>query len=217
LEDVNHLAPLGFHGLTRPAMRSAPSTPTSSAWTRTPVPRPPRSRRRRRRLRWLQRVAVVILALFTGVTALHSILNSATVRGQLRDKVEAALAARLGSVELGSYTGVDWGLRLSFGPVRIAPEAGAPVVLEMERVRVRPRWTALLAGRLEPGVVQMHTVVLRPGTHLEGLQALAHRLESKGPTAAKEGAPSTSGSRVPRLEVQDLRIELVSSKDGRPL
>ena len=160
---------------------------------------------------------MVILALFTGVTALHSILNSATVRGQLRDKVEAALAARLGSVELGSYTGVDWGMRLSFGPVRIAPEAGAPVVLEMERVRVRPRWTALLAGRLEPGVVQMHTVVLRPGTHLEGLRALAHRLESKGPTAPKEGAPSTSGSRVPRLEVQDLRIELVSSKDGRPL
>ena len=161
---------------------------------------------------------MVVLGLFTTVTALHSILNSAAMRGQLREKVEAALAARLGSVELGSYTGVDWGLRLSFGPVRIAPEAGAPVVLEMERVRVRPRWTALLAGRLEPGVVQMHTVVLRPGTNLEGLRALAHRLESKGPTAAKEGSTqSTSGSRVPRLEVQDLRIELVSSKDGRPL
>ena len=161
---------------------------------------------------------MVVLGLFTAVTALHSILNSAAMRGQLREKVEAALAARLGSVELGSYTGVDWGLRLSFGPVRIAPEAGAPVVLEMERVRVRPRWTALLAGRLEPGVVQMHTVVLRPGTHLEGLRALAHRLESKAPTAAKEGSTqSTSGSRVPRLEVQDLRIELVSSKDGHPL
>lgn len=165
----------------------------------------------------MQRAGVAALALLTAITALHSILNSTAIRTQLREKVEAALAARLGTVELGSYTGVDWGLRLSFGPVRISPEPGAPVVLEMERVRVRPRWTALLAGRLEPGVVQMHTVVLRPGTHLEGLRALAHRMESKGPTAPREGAPSSSGTPLPRLEVQDLRIELVSSKDGRPL
>ena len=125
-------------------MRPAPSTPTSSAWTRTPVPRPPRARRARRRKRWLKRAAVIALAVVTAITILHSVLNSSMVRLRLRDKVEAALAARLGGVELGSHSAVDWSLRLSFGPVRISPEPGSPVVLEMERVRVRPRWTAYL-------------------------------------------------------------------------
>ena len=115
---------------------------------------------------------MLALVVVTAITALHQILNSAMVRTRLRDRVEAALAARLGSVELGSHSDVDWSLRLSFGPVRISPEPGSPVVMEMERVRVRPRWTALLAGRLEPGLVQLRTVVLRPGTHLEGLKAL---------------------------------------------
>ena len=198
-------------------MRPAPSTPTSSAWTRTPVPRPPRARRARRR-RWVQRAAVVGLALLSAVTALHSVLNSAMVRTRLRDRVEAALAARLGGVELGSHSEVDWGLRLSFGPVRISPEPGSPVVMEMERVRVRPRWTALLAGRLEPGLVQLRTVVVRPGTHLEGLKALARRLQSR-PGAPRKEAPASAaiGPRLPRLEIQDLRVELVSSQDGHPL
>src|SRR5689334_20221632 len=192
-------------------MRPAPSTPTSSAWTRTPVPRPPRTRRRARRRRWMQRAAVIALALLSAIIALHSILNSSAVRSRLRDRVEAALAARLGGVELGSHSEVDWSLRLSFGPVRISPEPGSPVVLEMERVRVRPRWTALLAGRLEPGLVQMRTVVVRPGTQLEGLSALAKRLKTKAAVPGKETPASGPSARLPRLEVEDLRIELVSS------
>ncbi|HEY1905814.1 MAG TPA: biosynthetic peptidoglycan transglycosylase [Myxococcaceae bacterium] len=181
------------------------------------MPRPPRARRRARRRRWLQRAAVIVLALLSAIAALHSILNSNAVRSRLRDRVEAALAARLGAVEVGSHSDVDWGLRLSFGPVRIAPEPGAPVVLEMERVRVRPRWTALLAGRLEPGLVQMRTVVVRPGTHLEGLSALARRLKAKPPAPGQETPASGSSARLPRLEVEDLRVELVSSQDGHPL
>ena len=161
---------------------------------------------------------MIALALVTAVTVLHSVLNSSMVRTRLRDRVEAALAARLGGVELGSHSDVDWGLHLSFGPVRISPEPGAPVVLEMERVRVRPRWAALLAGRLEPGLVQLRTVVLRPGTQLEGLRALARRLEARPAAPGKETpAASSSAGRLPRLEVEDLRIELVSSQDGHPL
>jgi penicillin-binding protein 1A len=161
---------------------------------------------------------VVALALLSVVIALHSVLNSSMVRSRLRDRVEAALAARLGGVELGSHSEVDWGLRLSFGPLRISPEPGAPVVLEMERVRVRPRWTALLAGRLEPGLIQLRTVVVRPGTQLEGLRALARRLQSRTPAPGKETPTSSvTGARLPRLEMQDLRVELVSSQDGHPL
>jgi penicillin-binding protein 1A len=165
----------------------------------------------------LQRAAVIALALLSAVIVLHSILNSGAVRSRLRDRVEAALSARLGGVELGSHSEVDWSMRLSFGPVRISPEPGSPVVLEMERVRVRPRWTALLAGRLEPGLVQMRTVVVRPGTHLEGLSALAARLKSRPSAPGKEPSSPVSASRLPRLEVQDLRVELVSSQDGHPL
>jgi Transglycosylase len=166
----------------------------------------------------LQRAAVIALSALSAVTVLHSVLNSAMVRTRLREKVETTLAARLGGVELGSYTGVDWGLRLTFGPLRVSPEPGSPVVVEMERVRIRPRWTALLAGRLEPGLVQLRTVLLRPGTHLEGLEALARRLQSRMPAPTKE-TPSNAlpGPRLPRLEVEELRIELVSSQDGHPL
>jgi len=165
----------------------------------------------------MQRTAVVVLALLSAVTVLHSVLNSSMVRSRLRDRVEAALAARLGGVELGSHSEVDWGMRLSFGPLRISPEPGAPVVLEMERVRVRPRWTALLAGRLEPALVQLRTVVVRPGTQLEGLRALARRLKTKPPASKETPVSGSSGARLPRLEVQDLRVELVSSQDGHPL
>ncbi|MGZ6078435.1 MAG: hypothetical protein ACXWK6_11565, partial [Myxococcaceae bacterium] len=155
------------------------------------MPRPPRARRRRRR-RWIQRAVVLSVVVVTAITALHSVLNSTMVRTRLRDRVEAALAARLGGVELGSHSEVEWSMRLSFGPVRISPEPGSPVVMEMERVRVRPRWTALLAGRLEPGLVQLRTVVLRPGTNLEGLKALARRLESKPGAPPKEGTASAA-------------------------
>ena len=165
----------------------------------------------------MQRAAVIGLALLSAIIVLHSILNSNAVRSRLRDRVEAALAARLGGVELGSHSDVDWSLRLSFGPVRISPEPGSPVVLEMERVRVRPRWAALLAGRLEPGLVQMRTVVVRPGTQLEGLRALAARLTSRPSAPGKEPSSPVSASRLPRIEVQDLRVELVSSQDGHPL
>src|SRR5512132_520119 len=105
-----------------------PATPSrlGSAWARTPVPRPPHVRaprppRVRVPPRWIQRVGLAVLASVAVVTSLHSILNSSAVRTRLRDKVEAALAQRLGSVELGSHTGVDWGLHLTFGPLRVSP------------------------------------------------------------------------------------------------
>jgi len=158
-----------------------------------------------------------LLAL-VAVLGAHLILNSAWVRERLQAKVESALSARLGEVELGSGTFVDWSLHVAFGPVRIAPVPGQGVVLEVERVRVRPAWTALLAGRLEPGVVQLQTVTLRPGEHLSGLKALVERIESRAhPAKGPETASATATSRVPRVQVQDLRLDMVSAADGKPL
>ena len=206
-------------------MRPALKIPSS-----TPAPRPPdlpppssssvrrRARRKRRRERRIRRAVLVALALLAVVLGSHAVLNSAWVRERLQAKVESALSARLGEVELGSGTFVDWSLHVAFGPVRIAPVPGQGVVLEVERVRVRPAWSALLAGRLEPGVVQLQTVTVRPGEHFSGLKALAERVEARAHPAKGPETPSGAGaSRIPRMQVHDLRVDMVSAADGKPL
>jgi penicillin-binding protein 1A len=164
-------------------------------------------------------VALALFAVLASVGGLHLALNSGWVRERLQAKVEKALSERLGEVEVGSDTGVDWSLHVAFGPVRIAPAAGQGVVLEVARVRVRPQWTALLAGRLEPGAVELSTVTLRPGERLEGLKALAERIQSHAhPAKAGETPPpSSAGGRIPRIELQDVQVDMVSSADGKPL
>jgi penicillin-binding protein 1A len=199
----------------------------------TPPPKPPtegparstssvrraarRKRRRQRRVRRLGIAAALLLCILAG---LHLTLNSSFVRERLQAKVERALSERLGDVEIGSGTGVDWSLHVTFGPVRIAPAPGKGVVLEVERVRVRPAWTALLAGRLEPGVVELSTVTVRPGEHMEGLKALVERIEARAHPVKSPETPAPSsglGGRVPRIEVQDVQLDMVSASDGKPL
>ncbi|MGO9829596.1 MAG: transglycosylase domain-containing protein [Myxococcaceae bacterium] len=206
----------------RPALKFPSTTPAPKP---TAQPQPPssssvrrRARRKRRRERRLRRAALAALAVLVLVLGSHLALNSAWARERLQAKVESALSARLGEVELGSGTGVDWSFHVAFGPVRIAPVPGQGVVLEVERVRVRPAWSALLAGRLEPGVVQLQTATLRPGEHFAGLKALVERIQARAHPAAGPEAPSAGGAmRIPRMEVQDLRLDMVSSADGKPL
>lgn len=165
-------------------------------------------------------MAAALLAVLAVVGGLHLALNSGWVRERLQAKVEKALSERLGEVQLGSGTGVDWSLHVAFGPVRIAPVPGQGVVLEVERVRVRPEWTALLAGRLEPGVVELSTVTLRPGERMEGLKALVERIQSRAhPTKSGETPPPSAGvvARLPRIELHDVQVDMVSAADGKPL
>src|SRR5678815_5346378 len=133
-------------------MRPAPSTPTSSAWTRTPVPRPPRARRRSRRLRrWLQRAAVIGLALLTAITVLHSILNSTAVRSRLRDRVEAALDAAEPRGELEVSGRIDGlfleGNRLASEPVGPWRLSGAGTCLLYTSDAADERSSVDLGGR----------------------------------------------------------------------
>ena len=206
----------------RPALKFQSGTPPP----KKPEAPPPRSassvrrkaRRKRRRERRVRRLTLLAVGAAALVGGLHLGLNSAFVREKLQAKVEKALSERLGEVEVGSGTGVDWSLHVAFGPVRIAPVPGQGVVLEVERVRVRPEWTALLAGRLEPGAVELSTVTLRPGEHLQGLRALVERIESRARPAKSPEPPASSGSgRIPRLELHDVQLDMVSSADGKPL
>jgi len=178
-----------------------------------------RARRKRRRQRRIRRLAYGGIGLLTVVGGLHIALNSGFVREKLQARVESTLSERLGEVQVGSGTGVDWSLHVTFGPVRIAPEPGQGVVLEVERVRVRPQWAALLAGRLEPGVVELSTVTLRPGEKMEGLKALVERVQSHARPAKSTETPGPTGgaTRVPRLELYDVQVDMVSSADGKPL
>jgi penicillin-binding protein 1A len=200
---------------TAPPPKHPPAAPPRSA---SSVRR--QARRKRRRQRRIRRVAIGLGAVLAVVASLHIALNSGFVRERLQAKVERALSERLGEVEVGSGTGVDWSLHVAFGPVRIAPVPGRGVVLEVERVRVRPAWTALLAGRLEPGMVELSTVTLRPGERMEGLKALVERIEARAhPVKSGDVPPPTpaAGARLPRIELHDVQVDMVSSADGKPL
>jgi penicillin-binding protein 1A len=205
---------LKFQSATPPPKQKAPVPPPSSSSVRRAA------RRKRRRQRRIRRLAFGGVGLLVMVAALHLALNSGFVRERLQAKVESALSERLGEVQVGSGTFVDWSLHVAFGPVRIAPVPGQGVVLEVERVRVRPQWTALLAGRLEPGVVELSTVTVRPGDKMEGLKALVERVQARAHPAKSPETPTgppPGGARVPRLEFQDVQVDMVSAADGKPL
>jgi penicillin-binding protein 1A len=203
---------LKFQGATPPPKHPEAKVPRTASSVRR------QARRKRRRQRRIRRLLLLGLALGALLGGLHLALNSALVREKLQAKVETALSERLGEVQVGSGTGVDWSLHVAFGPVRIAPTPGQGVVLEVERVRVRPEWAALLAGRLEPGVVELSTVTLRPGEHLEGLKALVERIQSRARPQKTSETPAAGGStRIPRMELRDVQLDMVSSADGRPL
>jgi penicillin-binding protein 1A len=88
----------------------------------------------------------------------------------LRVRITDALAARLdGEVALGPDVDVDALYRVTFGPVDAdAPAAGVARV-HVGRAKVRPRWSALLAGRVEPATIRLHgvRVELDPGRAAE--------------------------------------------------
>src|SRR5208283_4756573 len=117
---------LKIRSTTPPPKPANGSTPRSASSVRRAA------RRKRRRARRIRRALLAALAVLLLVAGSHLVLNSDWVRARLQAKVESALSARLGEVELGSGTGVDWSLHVAFGPVRIAPVPGQGVVLEVE-------------------------------------------------------------------------------------
>jgi penicillin-binding protein 1A len=101
----------------------------------------------------------------------------------LRARITDALAARLdGEVALGPDVDVDALYRVTFGPVDAeAPGAGVARV-HVGRVKVRPRWSALLAGRVEPATIRLHgvRVELEPGRAASNPSTLTHDAGGEG-------------------------------------
>jgi hypothetical protein len=91
--------------------------------------------------------------------AAQAALSAPAVRARLRDRIHAALAPRLGDVEIRDAK-VDPLFRVSFGPVALPLRRGGAPAAHVERVRVRPALGALLRGRVEPGKVELRGVTL---------------------------------------------------------
>jgi hypothetical protein len=112
-------------------------------------------------------------------------VNRPAVLAPVRVAIRETVARRLPGAELGDSLSIDPLFRVSFGPLTLRAEhKGTPPVLHADGVKVRARWSALLAGRLEPASIRLYGVRLEPGEKLGELRALAERLrrrpESKG-------------------------------------
>jgi penicillin-binding protein 1A len=104
----------------------------------------------------------------------------------LRARITDALAARLdGEVALGPDVDVDALYRVTFGPVDADAPAAGVARLHVGRVKVRPRWSALLAGRVEPATIRLH------GVRVELDPGVAARSDAAG------GATIVRGDRAP--------------------
>jgi hypothetical protein len=125
-------------------------------------------------------VAIAALVVLHGGTL--AVLSRSSVEARLRARLEAALGARLGNVAVDPGVHVDPLFRVSFGPVTVAGlDPRDPPTLRIERVRVRVRLLALLAGRVEPASVHFFGVRVVAGSGGEGLRALANRLRLTSP------------------------------------
>jgi hypothetical protein len=99
---------------------------------------------------------------------------------------------------------VDPRFRVVFGPVTIPSQRrGAPPVITIERVKVRPRWRALLAGRAEAAIVSLDGVTVETGRRGEALRDLAERLDRPKSGAAPA---ASGGTDPPLLRVSGLRV-----------
>jgi hypothetical protein len=131
-------------------------------------------------------------ALAAGYGLAQAALARPSVRERLRAEATEALAARLGPVDVGDAR-VDWLFRASLGPVATRPAApGAAPAVAAERVRVRPRWPALLAGRVEAASVRVE------GARLDVASLLARSGAPRGPAGSPRAASGRGGDEAAR-------------------
>jgi hypothetical protein len=136
---------------------------------------------------WIRAVLVTLVVVALIVFGLRLVLSSASMRASIRTKVYDTLSKRVGAVEVGDDYAVGlWG-SVSMGPVRLpGSTAQEPPVLEIQLVTVRPRFWALLLGRVEPASIHLDGLALNTGWRGSELFALADRIarlsdETTGP------------------------------------
>ncbi|HEU4382739.1 MAG TPA: transglycosylase domain-containing protein [Anaeromyxobacteraceae bacterium] len=170
---------------------------------------PSAGRAHSRRRRAARTALLVAAAATAGWGALVATANAPPVRARLRAEAERALRQRLAGATLGESVSVDLLGSLRLGPLTVpAARPGAPPVLRVERVAVRPRWTALLGGRVEPALVSLDGARLDGGAGGEDLAALVPRPPPGGRAASR---PPSAGAAPPEVRFRDLALAVALS------
>lgn len=158
----------------------------------------------RSRLVLARRAGAVAAALCLLWAGAHALLDRPATRERLRAELARAARARLGEeVQVGAAR-VDWAFRLVAGPVAVGgARAGAPPVVGIDRVVVRPSLRALLAGRVEPATIRLSGVRIAAGPDGAALRALVARRPGRVRAAQPAGAAAPDGSAL-RLDLEDV-------------
>jgi len=134
-----------------------------------------------------------------------TVLRSAPARRALRERVVAALAARLPSARLEGTVGIDAAFRLVMGPVVLGPPGEGAPLLVVDRITVRPRLWRLVIGHLEAGSVTLQGLHVHAGRHGERFADLARALRPGRPRAAGSG-PGPDAPAPPRVAFSGLEV-----------
>ncbi len=171
-------------------------------------PAAPRPSPRRRTWPWLLVAGVILPALLWGA------FPYAVARVALSERVAAALADRLPGARLIGGARVSGSFRLVFGPVVLPSRMpGAPPLVTVERVVLRPRLGALLHGRLEPATIWLDGVQVEAGPRGQALRA---ELEALARRPARAAGPRPGGA-PPTLSFSDLRLRVPLARGPRAL
>ena len=158
----------------------------------------------RRVAKWLLAAVVLLVLLFAGVAvALQQWLASAEFRGRAAQQASAALGV---PVEFGALMVDVWPLP-AVAVDRLQVKTRPAITLE--RVEARPRWQALLQGRLEIATLVVRNAVI-PEKTLAVLAAGAHKKGEK-PQPADRGRTMAM---LPRRAILD-GVTWVWAKGGR--
>jgi hypothetical protein len=151
-------------------------------------------------VKWLVAAAALLVLLLAGVAlALQQWLRTDGFRGQLEREAAASLGAPL---KLGRLSVDLWPLpAVAADDVRLLTKPP----LSIGRVEARPRWVALLGGRLEIATLIVRKAVL-PETAIAFVGAAMQKKGKQGARSApKEAVPDARGSTslLPRRAVLD--------------
>lgn len=158
----------------------------------------------RRVAKWLVAALVLLVLLFAGVAvALQQWVGSADFRGRAAQQASAALGV---PVEFGALTVDVW-------PVPAVAvdrlQARTRPAITLERIEARPRWQALLQGRLEIATLVVRNAVV-PEQTLALLAAGTRNKGDKPPPAD----PARTLAMLPRRAILD-GVTWVWAKGGR--
>ncbi|WP_306598854.1 biosynthetic peptidoglycan transglycosylase [Geothrix sp. 21YS21S-2] len=155
----------------------------------------------------------LVLGAFLYLSVL-TLLRSAPVRLALRERVVAALAARLPGARLEGRVYVDAAFRLVMGPVVVGPPGEGTALLVVDRITVRPRLWRLVIGHLEAGSVTLHGMHVHAGRHGERLADLTRALHPGRARAAGSG-PGHDAPALPEIAFSGLEVGFEGSPSGQ--